>query len=58
MDAREIEQFSTKTWQPKEHDEKAEWINNITKELERLEECPKAKIHIDLLKQHLNISNC
>ena len=34
----------------KKHNEKAEWINNITRELEGLEESPKTVIHIDLLK--------
>ena len=52
-DAREIERFWTKIWQPKKHNEKVEWINNMTRELEGLEEGPKAKIHIDLLKTTL-----
>ena len=34
----------------KKHNERAEWINNMTRELEGLEEGPNAKIHIDLLK--------
>ena len=34
----------------KKHNEKAEWINHITRELEELEEGPKAEIHTDLLK--------
>ena len=38
--------------QPK-HNEKAEWINNIARELEGLEEGPKAEIHLDLLKTTL-----
>ena len=33
--------------------EKAEWINLITRELEKLEEGPKAKIHTDLLRPTL-----
>ena len=41
-DARETEQFWTKIWQPREHNEKAEWINNITKELERGQRWPKS----------------
>ena len=49
-DAKETEQFWTKTWQPPKNDERAEWINNITRELEGLEEGPKAEIQIDLLK--------
>ena len=34
----------------KKHNEKAERINNITRELEGLEAGPKAEIHTDLLK--------
>ena len=37
----------------KKHDERAEWINNITRELEGPEEGCKAKIYIDLLKTTL-----
>ena len=37
----------------KKHNEKAEWINDMTRELEGLEEGPRAKIHIDLLKTTL-----
>ena len=40
-----------KIWQPKKHNEKAEWINDMTRELEGLEEGPKAEIHIELLKK-------
>ena len=57
-DAKETERFWTKIWQPKKHNENAEWINNMTKELEGLEEPPKMEIHIDLLKATLKrISN-
>ena len=41
-----------KIWQPKKHNEKAEWINNMTREIEGLEEGPKGEIHIELLKKH------
>ena len=42
----------------KKHNEKAEWINNITKELKGLEEDQKAEIHPDVLKTTLEqISN-
>ena len=42
----------------KKHNENAEWINNITRELNGLEEGPKAEIHIDSLKTTLKrISN-
>ena len=37
----------------KKHNEKAEWINNRTRELEGIEEGPKAEIHTDLLKTTL-----
>ena len=49
-DARETEQFWCKIWRPREHNKKAEWISNVTKELEGLEEGPEAEIHIDLLR--------
>ena len=58
LDAKETERFWTKIWQPKKHNENTEWINNITRELERLEEGPKTEIHINLLKTTLKrISN-
>ena len=42
----------------KKHNEKADWINNMTRELEGIEEDPKAEIHTDLLKTTLKkISN-
>ena len=56
LDAKETEQFWTEMWQSKTHNEKAEWINNMTREL-RLEEGSKAEIHIDLLKTTQKISN-
>ena len=43
--------------QKKKHNEKGEWMNNMTKELEGLKEGPKAEIHIDLHKRTLKISN-
>ena len=44
--------------QKKKKNENAEWINNITRQLEGLEEGPKTEIHIDLLKTTLKrISN-
>ena len=57
-DGKEIKRFWTKIWQPKKkkkkkHNEKAEWINKMTRELERVEEGPKAQIHTDLLKTTL-----
>ena len=42
----------------KKHNEKAEWIKHITRELEELKEGPKAEIHIDLHKTTLKkVSN-
>ena len=52
-DAKESEQFWTKIWQLKKHNEKAEWINDMTRELKGLEEGSKAEIHIELLKKTL-----
>ena len=49
-DVQETERFLTKIWQPKKHNENAAWINNITRELEGLEEGPQTEIHTDLLK--------
>ena len=37
----------------KKHNEKSEWMNNMTRKLEGLEEGPKAEIHTDLLKTTL-----
>ena len=57
-DIKEIELFWTKIWQPKKHNENAEWINKIIRELEGLKEGPRTEIHIDLLKTTLKrISN-
>ena len=57
-DAKETERFWTKIWEPKKHNENAEWINNITRELDGLKEDPKMEIHVDLLKTTLKrISN-
>ena len=52
-DIKETERFGTKIWHTKKHYENAEWISNITRELEGLEEDPKMEIHIDLLKTTL-----
>ena len=46
-DAKETQRFWTKIWQPKKHNKKAEWINDITRELEGLEESPKGEKHTD-----------
>ena len=52
-DAKETKRFCTKIWQPKKHYENAERINNITRELEGLEQGHKTEILIDLLKTTL-----
>ena len=49
-DAKETELFWTKIWEPKKHNENSELINNITRELDGLEEGPKMEILVDLLK--------
>ena len=41
----------------KKHDERAEWINNITGEREGREKGPKTDIHIDLFKTLKRIPN-
>ena len=52
-DTGEEEQFCSKIWKPKEHNKKSEWISNMIKVLEGIEEGPKAEIHIDLLRTTL-----
>ena len=52
-DAKETERFSTKIWQPKKYNQKTEWTNNMTRELEGLKKGRKAEIHINLLKTTL-----
>ena len=57
-DEKETERFWTKIWEPKKHNENTEWINNIKRELDGLEEGPKIEIRVDLLKTTLKrISN-
>ena len=41
-----VKQFWSKIWQPKEYNKKFEWISNMAKELEGLEEGPKVKLNI------------
>ena len=41
----------------KKHNKKAEWINNMTREIEGLKEGPKTEIHIGLLKMTLKNIN-
>ena len=40
-DVKETERFWAKIWELKKHNENAEWINNITRELDGLKEGPK-----------------
>ena len=57
-DAKETERFWAKIWESKKHNENADWINNIKRELDGLEEAPKMEIHVDLLRTTLKrISN-
>ena len=39
-------------WQPREHNQKAECISNMTKKLEGLEKEQKVKIHMDYGKKN------
>ena len=54
--AKETEGFWTKICQPKQHNEKAEWINHITRELEHSKKAQKLKYtliySIRLLKRY------
>ena len=55
---KKTERFRAKIWELKKHYENAEWINNITRELDGLVEGLKIEIHVDLLKTTLKrISN-
>ena len=51
-DAKETQWFGLKYGHQK-HNEKAEWISNMTRDLEELEEGPKSEIYTDLLKTTL-----
>ena len=42
--------FGKKLWHQRKDNGKAEWIKNMTKELEGPEKGPKAEMHIDLHK--------
>ena len=53
LNARETEQFLSKLWQPREHYTKAEWIINMVKDLERLEDGPKAEMLKELMRMAL-----
>ena len=52
-DVKETKQFGQKYGNQK-HNEKPEWIKNMTIEQEGLEESLKVEMHIDLLKKTLN----
>ena len=53
-DAKQTQQFLDPNMATrKKHNEKAEWINNMKRELEGLVENPKAEIHTHLLKTTL-----
>ena len=51
-DSKETERFWTKIWKPKKHNENAEWINNITREIKDLKKAPKRKYTSTHPKQH------
>ena len=52
QDAKETERFWTKIWQPKKHNKKAEWTNNMTRELEGLKGGRKRKYTSIYTKRH------
>ena len=54
LEAREAEQLRSWIWQPRAHNQKAEWISNMTKMFVGPEEVLKAEIHIDF---HRTIQN-
>ena len=49
-DDKETKQFLSKMWQSRKHNRKAEWINNIGKNLARLEEGPIDSLRATLKK--------
>ena len=50
---REEIRFWSKTRERKDHNKKAEWINNMETDLQMLEEGPQVNIHPDALKATL-----
>ena len=50
---REAKQLWIKIWESKDHIRKGEWINNMEKELQGLEEGLKAKLHLHSLRETL-----
>ena len=55
LDAKEAKQFWGKIWGRKEYNRKAEWMNNMKKELQGLEESPEMIIHLESLRATLKI---
>ena len=53
LDDKETKQFWGRIWEGREHNRKVKWINNMEKELQGLEEAPKAKIRLNLLRATL-----
>ena len=53
LDDKETKQFWSKIWERREHNRKAEWISNMEKYLQGLEEGPKEKIQLDSLRATL-----
>ena len=51
--AREAKRFWSKIWERKDHNEKAEWINNMETELQMFEEGPQVNIRPDVLRATL-----
>ena len=53
---REARRFWSTIWERRNHNENAEWINNMETELQRLEEGSQVNIHPDGLKATLKKS--
>ena len=52
-DIRETKQFWSKIWEQKERNRKAEWMNNMGKELQWPKEIPKTNIQLNSLRATL-----
>ena len=46
LDAKYSKQFPSKIWVQKEHNKKAEWIDNKEKELQVFEDIPEVDVHL------------
>ena len=56
LDDKKIKLFWSTIWKQSEHNRKTKWISDVGKEIERLEESPKEKIHLNSLTETLKKS--